>query len=109
MATTTNQEPHEQVIHNGRKILADNEVYQSMVINVKPISAQVKGGIRVTLNEKCLVLDHKEGKVKFEEIASSSLTTTTMVSQSNMMDRTIKFGSFDPITSVPSTRKMVDF
>ncbi|MBA0800309.1 hypothetical protein Gohar_010751, partial [Gossypium harknessii] len=51
METITNQEPHEQVIQNGSKILADNEDYQSMVINVNPISAQVKGAIRVTLNE----------------------------------------------------------
>ncbi|MBA0856613.1 hypothetical protein Goshw_000846, partial [Gossypium schwendimanii] len=52
METITNQEPHEQVIQNGNKILADNEDYQSMVINVNPISAQVKGATIVTLNEK---------------------------------------------------------
>ncbi|KAB2034306.1 hypothetical protein ERO13_D04G067475v2 [Gossypium hirsutum] len=59
--------------------------------------------------EKCFVLKnrimqlHKEEKNVFEEeVASSNLTLPTMVSQFNMMDRTIKFGSFNPITLASS-------
>ncbi|MBA0648141.1 hypothetical protein Goklo_015916 [Gossypium klotzschianum] len=66
--------------------------------------------------KKCFVLKekiiqhHEEGKIEFEEdVASSNLTSATMASQFNMMDITITFGSFDPITLAPSRSKTVDF
>ncbi|MBA0828105.1 hypothetical protein Goarm_012824, partial [Gossypium armourianum] len=66
--------------------------------------------------KKCFVLKekiiqhHEEGKIEFEEdVASSNLASATMASQFNMMDITITFGSFDPITLAPSRSKTVDF
>ncbi|MBA0794092.1 hypothetical protein Gohar_018450, partial [Gossypium harknessii] len=71
---------------------------------------------RINDLKKCFVLKDKiiqfyeEGKIEFEEkVASSNLKPATMVSQFNMMDRTIKFGSLDPITPIPRTRKIADF
>ncbi|MBA0585687.1 hypothetical protein Gorai_016454 [Gossypium raimondii] len=53
ITTFRNQEPPEQVIHDMGKILVDDEDFdQFMAVNVKPISAQVKGTTRVTLNER---------------------------------------------------------
>lgn len=48
-----NQEPFEQAVHIGGKMLVNNDDFnQSMVANVRPIFAQVKGTKRVTLKER---------------------------------------------------------
>ncbi|TYG73183.1 hypothetical protein ES288_D04G080600v1 [Gossypium darwinii] len=54
------------------------------------------------LRNRIMQLHKKEKNVFEEEVASSNLTLPTMVSQFNMMDRTIKFGSFNPITLASS-------
>ena len=63
--------------------------------------------------EKCFILKDKimalyeEGKIEFEEeIASMNMTSITMVPY--FSNRTIKFGSFDPIRLPSNTSKMVD-
>ena len=64
--------------------------------------------------EKCFVLKdkimklYKDGKIKFEEkVATSNLASISMDVQSNLLSRTIKFGSFDPIPFTLSIRKWV--
>ena len=64
--------------------------------------------------EKCFILKdkimelYKEGKIEFEEeVATSNLASISMDAQSNLLSRTIKFGSFDPIPFTPSISKGV--
>ncbi|KAK5836142.1 hypothetical protein PVK06_011898 [Gossypium arboreum] len=60
------------------------------------------------LKDKIMQLDEEE-KIEFEEVASSNMTSTTMVSQSNKLDKTLNFTIFYLITWVPGRSKTIDF